>query len=156
MAVDIKGLKEFVKLAKDSGATELIYETKSVKLKVNFGGAQVVMQSSPIATVAAQAPAASQQAPVTANTSKPAKSDAGLHIVKSPFVGTFYAAPGPGKPAYAKVGDKVKVGQTLCVLEAMKIMNEIDADASGEIVEICVENESLVEFGQPLFKIRPA
>lgn len=157
MAVDIKGLKEFVKLAKDSGASELIYETKSVKLKVNFGGTQVVMQSSPIASVANSAPAqAVQQTPAAASSPKQAKSDAGLHVVKSPFVGTFYAAPGPGKPAYAKVGDKVKVGQTLCVLEAMKIMNEIDADASGEIVEICVENESLVEFGQPLFKIRPA
>ncbi len=158
MAVDIKGLKEFVKLAKDSGATELIYETKSVKLKVNFGGPQVVMQSAPVATVTSAVPAqaTSPQAAATTTAVKPTKSDAGLHVVKSPFVGTFYAAPGPGKPAYAKIGDKVKVGQTLCVLEAMKIMNEIDADAAGEIVEICVENESLVEFGQPLFKIRPA
>ena len=76
-------------------------------------------------------------------------------MVCSPFVGTFYSAPGPGKPLYAQVGDKVKTGQALCVLEAMKIMNEIDSDINGEIVEICVENESLVEFGQPLFKIKP-
>jgi acetyl-CoA carboxylase biotin carboxyl carrier protein len=154
MAVDMKGLKEFVKLAKDSGASELVYETKTMKLKVNFGGSSVVMHSAPTvqhAPAPVAAPVAA--APVAA---KPAVVDANVHIVKSPFVGTFYASPGPGKPIYAKVGDKVKVGQPLCVLEAMKIMNEIDADAAGEIIEICVENESLVEFGQALFKIRRA
>ena len=106
----------------------------------------------------AAAPVVTQAAaPVVSSApSKVATNDTNFHVVKSPFVGTFYAAPGPGKPIYAKVGDKVKVGQPLCVLEAMKIMNEIDADAAGEIVEICVENESLVEFGQPLFKIRRA
>jgi len=99
--------------------------------------------------------------PVVLNTmpasspSKATASDAGLHVIKSPFVGTFYDCPSPGKPIYVKVGDKVKAGQPLCVLEAMKIMNEIDADVAGEILEICVETESLVEFGQPLFKIKP-
>ena len=154
MAVDMKGLKEFVKLAKDSGASELVYETKTMKLKVNFGGSSVVMHSSP-AVQHAPAPVASPVAAAPA-VAKVAVVDANIHVVKSPFVGTFYASPGPGKPIYAKVGDKVKVGQALCVLEAMKIMNEIDADAAGEIVEICVENESLVEFGQALFKIRRA
>lgn len=154
MAVDMKGLKEFVKLAKDSGASELVYETKTMKLKVNFGGSSVVMHSAPAVQ---HAPAPVAAAPVAAAApAKVAVVDANVHVVKSPFVGTFYASPGPGKPAYAKVGDKVKVGQALCVLEAMKIMNEIDADAAGEIVEICVENESLVEFGQALFKIRRA
>lgn len=155
MAIDMKGLKEFVKLAKDAGATELVYETKTVKLKVDFGktSGPVMMH-----TAAAAAPVVAQAAApvVSSGSSKAASIDANVHVVKSPFVGTFYAAPGPGKPIYAKVGDKVKVGQPLCVLEAMKIMNEIDADAAGEIVEICVENESLVEFGQPLFKIRRA
>jgi acetyl-CoA carboxylase biotin carboxyl carrier protein len=105
------------------------------------------MHSAPVAHAA---PAAA--APVAAP--KAAAVDANVHIVKSPFVGTFYASPSPGKPVYAKVGDKVKVGQPLCVLEAMKIMNEIDSDANGEIIEICVDNESLVEYGQPLFKIK--
>ncbi len=154
MAVDMKGLKEFVKLAKDSGASELVYETKTMKLKVNFGGSSVVMHSAP-AVQHAPAPVAAPVAAAPA-AAKAAAVDANIHVVKSPFVGTFYASPGPGKPIYAKVGDKVKVGQALCVLEAMKIMNEIDADAAGEIVEICVENESLVEFGQALFKIRRA
>jgi acetyl-CoA carboxylase biotin carboxyl carrier protein len=155
MAIDIKGLKEFVKLAKDSGASELIYETKTMKLKVNFGGSSV-MQSMPMQMAMTQAPAAPAPAaaPVVSIQPKAAVVDANLHVVKSPFVGTFYGSPAPGKPAYVKIGDKVKAGQTLCVLEAMKIMNEIDADMAGEIVEICVDNESLVEFGQPLFKIK--
>jgi len=155
MAIDIKGLKEFVKLAKDSGASELIYETKTMKLKVNFGSSSV-MHSMPMQMSMAQASAAPApaSAPVVSIQSKAAVVDANLHVVKSPFVGTFYGSPAPGKPAYVKIGDKVKSGQTLCVLEAMKIMNEIDADMAGEIVEICVDNESLVEFGQPLFKIK--
>ena len=151
MAVDMKGLKEFVKLAKDSGASELVYETKAVKLKVNFGGgAPVVMHHAPMAQATA-APAAK------AETTKAAPAvDPKLHVVKSPFVGTFYGSPAPGKPMYVKVGDKVKVGQPLCILEAMKIMNEIDSDMAGEVVEVCVETESLVEYGQALFKIRLA
>jgi acetyl-CoA carboxylase biotin carboxyl carrier protein len=85
---------------------------------------------------------------------KSVENDPGVHDITSPFVGTFYSQPAPGKPAYVKVGDKVSKGQTLCILEAMKIMNEIEADISGEVVELCVDNENLVEFGQPLFKIR--
>ena len=95
MAVDIKGLKEFVKLAKDSGASELVYETKTMKLKVNFGGSSVVMHSAP-AVQHTTAPA-----PVVASVvTKSAVVDASIHVVKSPFVGTFYASPGPGKPIY--------------------------------------------------------
>lgn len=153
MAIDMKGLKEFVKLAKDSGASELVYETKSVKLKVNFGGApSVVMQHAPVVSV----PSVPTPVAQVSSTKIAPASDAHLHVVKSPFVGTFYGSPAPGKPMYVKVGDKVKVGQPLCILEAMKIMNEIDADVAGEIVEICVDTESLVEYGQPLFKIKPA
>lgn len=151
MAVDMKGLKEFVKLAKDSGASELVYETKTMKLKVNFGSsAPVMMHAAPAAV--AHAPAAA--APVVAKAA-PAV-DANIHTVKSPFVGTYYGSPAPGKANYVKVGDKVKVGQPICILEAMKIMNEIDSDMAGEVVEICVENESLVEYGQALIKIKRA
>ncbi|RKD33910.1 acetyl-CoA carboxylase biotin carboxyl carrier protein [Thermohalobacter berrensis] len=77
-----------------------------------------------------------------------------LFTVTSPIVGTFYAAPSPDSEPYVKVGDKVKEGQTLCIIEAMKIMNEIESEASGEIVEILVKNEEAVEYGQPLMKIR--
>lgn len=75
-------------------------------------------------------------------------------IVKSPMVGTFYASSSPDKEAFVKVGDKVKKGQVLCIVEAMKLMNEIESELDGEIVEICVNNEEVVEYGQPLFKIK--
>lgn len=152
--LSIESLKEIVKVAKDQGVSELSVEAKDFKVSVNFAvvSAQVhhvapIVHPAPLAQMAAPAPQTAAQ--------KAAASDAGLHIIKSPFVGTFYASPSPGKPVYCKVGDKVKSGQALCVLEAMKIMNEIDSDINGEIVEICVDNESLVEYGQPLFKIRP-
>lgn len=143
--MDLKVLKEFIKLAKDEGVSELKYETKDQKLSVAFGAGQaapIQHLASPIQRQAAEA------AIVSASSSEK------LHEVKSPFVGTFYGSPSPDKPAYVKVGDKVSSGQILCILEAMKIMNEIESDAGGEIAEICVENESLVEYGQTLFKIR--
>jgi len=79
-----------------------------------------------------------------------------LHLVKSPIVGTFYAAPSPGSAPFVEVGDSVDVGQTLCIVEAMKLMNEIEADVAGEIIRILVENGQPVEYGQPLFAIRPS
>ncbi len=149
--MNLDTLREIVKVAKDEGVAELKVEGKDYKVSVSF-----VSGSAP--THHAQPMVNYHSAPVTPSVSMTAKmtnSDVGLHVIKSPFVGTFYTSPGPGKAIYVKVGDKVKVGQTLCVLEAMKIMNEIDADVAGEIVEISVDNESLVEFGQSLFKIKP-
>lgn len=139
-------LKDFIKLAKDENVAELKYEDKDKKFFVSFtsASAPVVTHSTPIST---------SPSPIEANMSPEAKSD-GFHNVTSPFVGTFYASSAPGKPAYVSVGDRVSKGQTLCILEAMKIMNEIESDVDGEIVEICVGNESLVEYGQTLFKIK--
>lgn len=152
--MDLNTIKEIVKTAKDNGVAELKVEAKDFKVTVTFStGAPVVLHSA-VAHSAPTAPMPQNPAlPVSAT--KAVAADAGLHVIKSPFVGTFYGSPSPGKPVYVKVGDKVKSGQPLCVLEAMKIMNEIDADIAGEIVEICVDSESLVEFGQPLFKIKP-
>lgn len=150
--MNLDTLKHIVRVAKDEGVSELKVEAKEFKVEVKFSTgivAPVIHHTQPIVHSAQQVGV--PQSPVVKTTS----ADSKLHVVSSPFVGTFYASPGPGKPAYIKVGDKVKTGQALCVLEAMKIMNEIDADTNGEIVEICVENESLVEFGQPLFKIKP-
>lgn len=154
--LSIESLKEIVKVAKDAGVSELSVEAKDFKVSVNFATSapaqihhvQPTQYSGPLAQLATQTAASAP--------AKDAATDAGLHVIKSPFVGTFYASSGPGKPVYSKIGDKVKTGQPLCVLEAMKIMNEIDSDINGEILEICVDNESLVEFGQPLFKIKPS
>jgi len=85
----------------------------------------------------------------------PAERNGSLHVVRSPVVGTFYRAPAPGDEPYVEVGDRVGVGQTLCIVEAMKLMNEIPADVSGEVVEVLVENAHGVEYDQPLFRIRP-
>lgn len=150
--MNLETLKEIVKVAKDGGVTELSVESKDLKVSVKFQGSQVPVVHQPL--LQAQPIQANLPAPASVAPKSATVNDAGLHVIKSPFVGTFYSSPSPGKPVYVKVGDKVKAGQTLCVLEAMKIMNEIEADKAGEVVEICVENESLVEFGQPLFKIK--
>ena len=84
-----------------------------------------------------------------------ARSSEDLHLVKSPIVGTFYESPSPGAEAFVKVGAHVETGQALCIVEAMKLMNEIESDVSGEVIRIFVENGQPVEYGQPLFGIRP-
>ena len=152
--MNLDTLKQIVKVAKDEGVAELKIDTKEFKVEVRFstGAVAPVQHVQHFAQSAPQAPVAQAQSQAPA---KAVATDSNLHVIKSPFVGTFYTSSGPGKPVYSKLGDKVKAGQALCVLEAMKIMNEIDADIAGEIVEICVDNESLVEFGQALFKIRP-
>lgn len=93
----------------------------------------------------------SDDAAATVNSGVPS----GLHAVRSPVVGTFYRAPAPGEETYVEVGDKVKAGQTLCIIEAMKLMNEIPTDVSGEVVEVLAENAGGVEYDQPLFYLRP-
>ena len=111
------------------------------------------MDEAPVAT-AAPAP---QEAPSAAAAEEPAEQATmaeNLHLVKSPIVGTFYRAPSPTAEMFVKVGDVVDTGAVLCIVEAMKLMNEIEADASGEIVKIFVENGQPVEYGQPLFAIR--
>ena len=82
--------------------------------------------------------------------------DAGLHIVKSPIVGTFYESPSPGSPPFVKPGDLVESGQVLCIVEAMKLMNEIESDVAGEIVKRFVQTGQPIEYGQPLFSVRPS
>ena len=126
----------------------------SLKLRLGEASvANVVMQSPAPAVqtaIAAAPPAAAPAAPAAA-----AASDDGLATVDSPMVGTFYRASGPEKPPYVEVGAHVSKGQTLCIVEAMKLMNEIEADVAGTIVDVLVENAQPVQFGQALFTIRP-
>lgn len=149
-SMDLNKVEELIKLVKENGLAELKYETGdekiSLKLPFSTGVAQV---AAPITAVQATHPAA-------APTEAAAKSsDPSLVDITCPFVGTFYRSSGPDAAAYVKVGDKVSSGKVLCIVEAMKIMNEIESEVSGEIVEICVENETYVEFGQVLFRVRP-
>jgi len=140
----IKEIKDFIELAKNEGVTQLSFEDGDKKFSVSFENTQSVV-------VPTHNPVISTNQGVQQNSVIPSVDG---HMIKAPFVGTFYESASPGKPALVKVGDKVSKGQTLCILEAMKIMNEIESDVNGEVVEVCLSNESLVEFGEPLFKIR--
>lgn len=145
-------IKEFVEYAKSSGVVELKYENGDEKIAVKLADTNpVVVQSAAPAFHAAAAPVA-----MTEGASKAASSNsAGLKEITSPFVGTFYRSSSPDSDPYVKPGDRVSKGQALCIVEAMKIMNEIESEFDGEIVEICAENETYVEFGQVLFKVKP-
>lgn len=145
---DFNKLKEFINLAKEEGVAELKYENDDQKFYVSFASSQAIVSHSPSPMAAVRA---EQDSAAVMQTSAPAGN---FHEITSPFVGTYYSSPAPGKPEFVKVGDRVSKGQTLCILEAMKIMNEIESDIDGEVVEITATNESLVEFGQVLFRIK--
>lgn len=146
--MNLNNVKKIIELAKNEKVSELKYEDKEMKISVSFSTG-VALQSAMALPVAI-----STQTTGAASSSLESKNDENFHIITSPFVGTFYSSSAPDKPNFVKVGDRVSVGQTLCILEAMKIMNEIESDVNGEIVEICADNESLIEFGQSIFKIR--
>jgi acetyl-CoA carboxylase biotin carboxyl carrier protein len=109
----------------------------------------------PVQQQVAAATAGASATPPPAGPSAPAAAEENLHIVKSPIVGTFYEAPSPGAPPFVKAGDTVEVGQVLCILEAMKLLNEIESDVAGEIVKKMATNGQPIEYGQELFAIRP-
>ena len=140
--VDINQIRELVRVAEESGVGEIVVEEEGARIAVRMPGA---VAPAPAAPVAAAAPAA---APAAA-----ASHPANWYCVTSPMVGTFYAAPAPGEPAFVQVGDEVAANQTLCIVEAMKLMNEIGAEEMGTVREVCVEDATPVEFGTPLFYI---
>jgi acetyl-CoA carboxylase biotin carboxyl carrier protein len=152
--MDLRKLKTLIDLVAESDIAELeVTEGESTVRIVKSSGVaqnQVVMvpQSAPQAVAA---PIAAPATAVSAPAAAPAEPQG--HVVKSPMVGTFYRASAPGNPPFVEVGATVKEGDTLCIIEAMKLLNEIDADASGVIKQILVENGQPVEFGQPLFVI---
>ena len=146
--MDIKKIKQFIKLAKEEKVVKLEFQDKQSRYAVTLAPDQSVVVDQSLVLERLQR----DSKEVSVSTSKVLESSH-LFEVKSPFVGTFYRCPTQGRPAFVNKGDKVKQGQTLCILEAMKIMNEIDAEIKGEIVEICVEDESLVEYNQVLFRM---
>jgi acetyl-CoA carboxylase biotin carboxyl carrier protein len=153
--MDLRKLKTLIDLVAESDISELEVTEGESKVRIVKSGApaaqgQVVMmqpQAQPMAAVAHGAPAAAP-APAEAPPAEPTG-----HVVKSPMVGTFYRSSAPGSPPFVEIGSVVKEGDTLCIIEAMKLLNEIDADASGTVRQILVENGQAVEFGQPLFII---
>ena len=149
--VDINQIRELVRVAEESGVGEIVVEEEGARIAVRMPGA---VAAAPAAPVAAAAPAA--PAPAAAPAAAPASAashPANWYCVTSPMVGTFYAAPAPGEPAFVQVGDEVAANQTLCIVEAMKLMNEIGAEEMGTVREVCVEDATPVEFGTPLFYI---
>ncbi len=154
--MDLRKLKTLIDLVAESDISELEVTEGESKVRIVKGAAashsQVVMMPAPAAAPVAAAPAAAAPVTAAAPVEAPAAAPAG-HIVKSPMVGTFYRASAPGAAPFVEVGTSVKQGETICIIEAMKLLNEIEADASGVIKEILVENGQPVEFGQPLFLI---
>ena len=160
----IQEIREIIKLVDASTIDEFVYEAdgSKVKLKKNGGAVEVVAPKAVVAAAPvveqpkAEAPAAAP-APVKEEVASPAPvaNDADLHKITSPMVGTFYQPPNPDSPAYVKVGDKVGDETIVCIVEAMKLFNEIEAEIKGEIVEVLVKDGQLVEYGQPLFLVKP-
>jgi len=158
MQLDHNQLRELIALLGDSDIQELKLEGDDFRLELrrNLPGVQpqVVMQAAaPVAAPAA--PVAAAAAPSAAPPAAPAvRSD--LIEITAPMVATFYRSPAPGEAAFVELGAKINVGQTVCILEAMKLMNELESEVSGEVVEILVENGTPVEFGQVLMRVKPA
>lgn len=147
--MDLEKIEGLVKIIENSSLTEFTYKEGDIKITMSkLDHAPVVVAGAP----AASAPAA-ETAPVPVTAPEAEKEDEPLFIV-SPIVGTFYSAPAPDAPAFVKVGDQVKNGQTVCILEAMKLMNEIQSDFDCEIEAVLVSNEQKVEYGQPLFRVK--
>lgn len=159
-----KELKELIEFLIEKDIAEFELERGDVKVKIRRAGEQTIVHSHadpryyavPPAPAPALAPAAAPSAGSSASTAPAAPaSEEGLHTVKSPIVGTFYEAPSPGAPPFVKVGDVVELGQVLCIVEAMKLLNEIESDLAGEIVKKLATNGQPIEYGQELFVIRP-
>ena len=146
-------LKELVALLDSSSATTIKVAIGDSSYEVSRGGFGMPMMQAAMQAATAAAGAAPAAAPAAAAPAAPAKSN--LIDIKSPMVGTFYSAPEPGAEPYVKAGSRVAPGQTLCIIEAMKIMNEIESEVSGTIRELLVEDQTPVEFGQVLFRVEP-
>ncbi len=137
---------------------ELLAESGVGEIRVRQGELEITVKAKVEATAVALPPVSEPQTHgviVPETSVAEAEAANGLHAVRSPVVGTFYRAPAPGDGPYVEVGDTVRAGQTLCIVEAMKLMNEIPSDISGEVVEVLAENSGGVEYDQPLFHIRP-
>ncbi|HSO57208.1 MAG TPA: acetyl-CoA carboxylase biotin carboxyl carrier protein, partial [Paenisporosarcina sp.] len=165
----IQEIREIIKLIDHSSIDEFSYESEGTKVKlkknsINGSTEEVASQSKPVAPVAvapvadetAQASVSPASTESVAHTAlkESAVNDESLHKIQSPMVGTFYASSSPDAPAFVQVGDKVNEDGIVCIVEAMKLFNEIEAEVSGEIVEILVKDGQLVEYGQPLFLVK--
>lgn len=157
--MDIRDIQNLIRFVAKSGATEVKLEMEDFKISIkttaeNSAPEVTYIQQAPIAAAAPQVAAPAAAAPAAA---APAADDDSKYItVKSPIIGTFYRKPAPDKPAFVEVGATVSKGDVLCVIEAMKLFNEIESEVSGKIVKVLVDDASPVEFDQPLFLVDPS
>lgn len=159
--MDYKKLQQFVDAVVKTGAAEVIVESEDMKITIrtqlpaNAVVAQPVVQAHAPVSQPLQTSAAQVETKVESAGESTEIDESKFHVVKSPMVGTFYRKPAPDKPPFVNVGDEVKKGQVLCLIEAMKLFNEVEAEIDGKIVKILVDDASPVEFDQPLFLVEP-
>ena len=161
--MNLKEIRELIEFLKEQDIAEFELERGDVKVRIKRAGdpaasthetRYVTMPQAVMPAVGFPAALAPEPAKAPENAPEPPPEE-NLHLVKSPIVGTFYESPSPGAPPFVKPGDKVALGQVLCIVEAMKLMNEIESDVAGEIVKMLVANNQPIEYGQPLYSIRP-
>ncbi len=155
-----KEIQELINFLSDSGLEEVNIETADFKVSIKRSAEQHVVAAAPAAVQAAPAPAPQAAAPATPQPASPAEgssgSDSNLIEIKSPMIGTFYRSSNPDSPAFVEVGSTIKPGDTVCIVEAMKLFNEIESEISGKIVKVLIDNSQPVEFDQPLFLVDPS
>lgn len=159
-----KEIEELIKFVSKAGVSEVSLEQKDFKITIKNSvkhvehvlAAPPVMHAAPLAVAPVALPAAAPAASPATPTAPAGEDTSKYHTVKSPMIGTFYRASSPDKPNFANVGDEVKQGQVICIIEAMKLFNEIESDIAGRIVKVLVDNSSPVEYDQPLFLVDPS
>lgn len=158
-------IQDLIKFVSKSGVSEVELETKEIKIVIRTPktAAPVVMQAAPVAPQVISTPVAQVVQPIAQSTdvktpvTTPAASEDSKYItIKSPMIGTFYRSAGPDKPAFVNVGDEISAGKTVCIIEAMKLFNEIESDVKGKIVKVLVNDATPVEYDQPLFLVDPS
>ncbi|MRS61149.1 acetyl-CoA carboxylase biotin carboxyl carrier protein [Larkinella terrae] len=157
--MDTKDIQNLIDFIAQSGLDEVSIETNELKLNVKRYGQTPVSAAQPVAQPAVQAALPAAQAAVSAPAAAPApapKADTSNYLtIKSPMIGTFYRSAGPDADSFVEIGDEVKPGKTVCIIEAMKLFNEIESEVAGRIVKVLVENATPVEYDQPLFLVEP-
>ena len=154
VAMKIEFIRKLVEIVEQSNIGEIEISRFGTRIRISKNGSRVV-QSTPVQVVEKEAPPPVKETESKVEEKKEEKRPSNLVSIKAPLVGTFYRAPAPDAPPFVEVGDIVKPGQIVCIIEAMKVMNEIKSEVSGRIVEILVKNEEPVEYGQELFLIEP-
>ena len=152
--MDFKEVQNFIKFVTKSGASEVSLETEDYKITVKSGSEQTAVYTAP--PVASQIPISPSQEKVVNEEKETEDEFAHCSTITSPMIGTFYRKPSPDKPSFAEIGSHVNVGDTICIIEAMKLFNEIESEVSGKIVKVLADDMTPVEFGQPLFLVDPS